>query len=138
MLMAEASANRFCLLGSRNHFYSQANKICFDAISDFTQFLVYITIDRMVASSATSIGVRPLWDKWEKSQEDGGNSAGGGKGGVFGGVVLRGGPKTGENMGNREIFFVYIEFFYDCGLCCGWWMFMFICLFWVDYCGILI
>ena len=30
----------------------------FDAISDFTQFLIYITIDRMVASSASSSGWR--------------------------------------------------------------------------------
>ena len=47
-----------------NHFYSQANKM-FDEISDFTQFLIYITIDRMVASSAPShhqvkVGLKPV------------------------------------------------------------------------------
>ena len=40
--------------------FFKADLHLFDAISDFTQFLIYITIDCMVASSAPSSGGRPL------------------------------------------------------------------------------
>ena len=55
--LAEASANRFCSLRSRNHFYSQANKICSTRYVILRNFS--FTIDRMIASSAPSSGGRP-------------------------------------------------------------------------------
>ena len=55
------------IASSRNHFYFPD---LFDEISDFTQFLIYVTIYRMVASSAPSGGGRLQGEQTTSSRED--------------------------------------------------------------------